>query len=993
MVRDSNDDRFQETRSARALSPGTQISHYRIIGKIGEGGMGIVYAATDTKLERKVAVKFLPSHLACDQQAKERFVQEAKAASALSHANITTIHEIDEADDHFFIVMEYVDGKTVRETIGEKDLSVEEVLEIAIQIGQGLDHAHKRGVFHRDIKSDNIKVAPDGTAKIMDFGLAKLKDATKVTKTGTTLGTLPYMSPEQVEGKDLDQRSDIFSLGVVLFEMITGRLPFTGDYEQGIIYAILNQTPEPLARYKTGLPAGLQHIVNKALAKDKRERYQHADELVADLMREKRLLESATTMATMPMRSPARRRLLRILLPVVAAAVAVLLIFVLEPFRVEMGPREEAAALENSLAVMYFENMPEPDDKDKIAQMITALLITDLSESEYMYVISRQRLYDILKLLGKEDLHVIDRTVASEVAREAGVRWMLTGSILQTQPSLVVTADISEVSTGKILATQRVAGVAGEDIFALVDRLSAAIKTDLTLPAAADDEPDRPVADVTTHSVEAYRHYLDGTDAGWKFYFDDARQSLKKALEYDSTFAMAYCRLGGLSGGEERLRYAEKGLEFADKASNREQYYLKGFYRYASRDYAGAREIMEEALLRYPDDKEILFTLGTIYEDGFHSFDRAIEHYTRAVEIDPMYKIAYNGLAYAYHYVGDFDRSIWAINKYIALAPDEANPYDSRGDLYAYSGKVDDAIMSYKEAVRIKPDFWGSMEKLGYLYLFRRQYQEAEGWFRRYSGSANSTTRSLARLDLALIPAHQGRFEEAIRLVNDGLAADRMDGYNGLYKALKQGLKSEIYTIKEEFDSAVAEVEVFCDMAKEAYPLDIVYYRPLHALRLARAGRFDEARQVAEGLRRDIEAAARPEVMSEYWNALAHIEMVGGNADSAVSHFEKAQEIDPTPHFHIDIRRGRAYLEAGRLAEAVAVLERALSRYDEERAFNPAFSVRTHYFLGRAYEASGWQEKAIAQYQLLLDTWKDADPGIPVVERTRQRLADLREAS
>jgi tetratricopeptide (TPR) repeat protein len=993
MVADSSGDRFDETQSFKVLTPGTVISHYKIIEKIGEGGMGVIYKALDTKLERSVALKFLPGRLLCDPEAKERFEHEAKAASALSHANITTIHEIDEVEGRCFIVMEYVEGKTVKEILGE-GLDIGEILAIAIQIGKGLDAAHKHGVVHRDIKADNIKVTADGTAKIMDFGLAKLKDATKVTKKGTTMGTLPYMSPEQVEGKDLDQRSDIFSFGVVLYQMITGRLPFTGDSEQGIIYAILSQTPEPLARFKSGLPEGMQHIVDKALAKDKRERYQHVDEMVADLVHEKRLLDSSTVVTTGVRIMPrSRRNLLRILLPVAAAAAIILLIFIFEPFRLEMGPGEEAVAQENSLAVMYFDNMPDPEDTDKTAQMMTALLITDLSESDYMYVISRQRLYDILKLLGKADLMTIDRTVASEVAERAGVKWMLTGSILQVDPIWVVTADISEASTGKILATQRVTGEKGEDIFAVVDKLSSAIKADLALPEAASEEPDRPVADVTTHSAEAYRYYLEGVDAGWKFYWQDAVRSLEKAIEYDSTFAMAYYRLGGLATGQERLKYAAKGLAYADKASNHEQYYLKGFYAWASGDYVRAIQIVEEGLRKYPDDKELLYTLGDIHFWNLHQYNRGIEYYSGALEIDPMYKIAYNSLAYAYHYAGDFDKSIWAINKYIELAPDEANPYDSRGDLYAYQGDLDNAIASYKEALEIKPDFWTSMEKLGYMYMFRREYDEAEACFRRNAADADATTRSLARYDLAMIPTHQGKFRMAFKVVDDGLAADRMDGYSGIYKALKQGLKSEMYAVKEEYDSAEAEVSLFCEMAGEASPRDVVYYRYLHVLRLARAGRFDEAEEMAQEIKRDIDAAGRPDVMNDYWVALAFIEMARGDADKAVSYFEKAREIDPTPLFHIEIRRGQAYLEAGRLAEAITILERALSRYDEDQASNPAFSVRTHYYLGLAYEESGWRDKAMEQYQYLLETWKDADPGIPVVDETQRRLAALKPAS
>jgi tetratricopeptide (TPR) repeat protein len=759
-----------------------------------------------------------------------------------------------------------------------------------------------------------------------------------------------------------------------------------------MIYAILNDVPEPLARFKAGLPDGVQHIVDKAIAKDKRERYQHVDEMVADLVHEKRLLDTSSVVTGIVQPRP-RKSPLRILLPVAAIAVVVLLIFIFEPFRFEMGPGDEAVAQENSLAVMYFENMPDPEDTDKTAQMITALLITDLSESEYMYVISRQRLYDILKLLGKEDLKAIDHTVATDVAGKAGVKWILTGSIIQTDPSFVVTADISETSTGRILATQRITGEEGEDIFGLVDKLSAAIKADLSLPEAASDEADRPVADVTTHSAEAYRYYLEGVDAGWKFYWEDARQGLKKAIEYDSTFAMAYYRLGGVSSGEERLKYAAKGLEYADKASNREQYYLRSFYAHAFGDYDRAIEIIDEALLKYPDDKELFFTLGYIYDYNLHRYDRAIEHYSRALEIDPMYKIAYNAMAYAYHYAGDFDRSIWAINKYIAFAPDEANPYDSRGDLYAFQGDLDNAIESYKEAVRIKSDFWGSMEKLGYLYMFMREYDEAEAWFRRYAGNARASTRSLARYNLALIPAHQGKFAEALEIVDDGLAADRMDGYSGFYIAIKQGLKSEIYTIKGELDSAEAEIALFCEMIRSAHPQDAVYFRYLHVLRLARAGRFDEAEAMAGAIKRDIDEAERPGAMNQYWYALAFLEMVRGDSDLAISYFDKAREIDPTPYFHIDIRRGQAYLEAGRLAEAVAILEKTLTRYDEDRASNPAFSVRTHYFLGRAYEESGWRDKAIEQYEYLLDTWRDADPGIPVVEEARRRLAGLTGSS
>jgi serine/threonine protein kinase len=267
---------------------GQVISHYRILEKLGEGGMGVVYKAQDTKLDRMVALKFLPKHLLCDEEAKTRFVHEAKAASVLNHSNITTIHEIDEVEGECFICMEYIEGKSIKEVIKEKGFSIEEILKIAIQVCEGLAAAHEKGIVHRDIKSDNIMLTPRGQVKIMDFGLAKLKGATKLTTTGTTLGTLQYMSPEQAQGKEADHRSDIFSFGVVLYEMITGQLPFQGEHEAAIIYSIINETPEPLARYKANVPEGLQRLVEKAMEKNTEMRYQHVDDMLIDLRRLKR---------------------------------------------------------------------------------------------------------------------------------------------------------------------------------------------------------------------------------------------------------------------------------------------------------------------------------------------------------------------------------------------------------------------------------------------------------------------------------------------------------------------------------------------------------------------------------------------------------------------------------------------------------------------------------------------------------------------------------
>jgi tetratricopeptide (TPR) repeat protein/predicted Ser/Thr protein kinase len=978
-----------ETRSFKMLTPGTVISHYRIVGKIGAGGMGVVYKAEDTKLKRTVALKFLPPRFLCDADARARFEHEAQSASALNHPNITTIYEIDDAEGRCFIAMEHIEGKSIKQAVADGTDSIDEILDMALQIGKGLDAAHRKGVVHRDIKSENIMVNTDGVVKIMDFGLAKLKGVTKLTKEGTTVGTLQYMSPEQVLGKGVDRRSDIFSLGVVLFEMITGRLPFKGDDEAALINSILNETPEPLARYKADVSEGLQRIVDKALAKDKEERYQHADEVVADLKREKRgsgLTETGRMSAATVPREP-RKRLLHILVPVAAAGVIAMLIFVLEPFRIEMGPEKEAVAQENSLAIMYFENMVDPEDTDRTAKMATALLITDLSESEYLEVMSRQRLFDILRALDKEDLKVIDESVASEVAERAGVKWILTGNVFQTEPNMILTSDVSDAVSGKVLASQRVTGEPGEDIFAVVDRLSKAIRDDMALPEAIEAEADRSVADVTTHSAEAYRYYTEGFDFFWKHYWNEAEVCFRKSLEYDSTLAMANWALSYIVAEPEESELMARAVRHSDKASDLERDYIAAMAAKHAGDYRRAVEILTNLTERYPNSVQAYLSLGVTYQNSLGDPEKAIPAFRRVLEIDPQSKEAYNQLAYAYDDAGNLDNAIWAINEYIALAPDEANPYDSRGDLYAYNGRIDDALESYRKASEIKPLFSTGAE--GAMYLFKRDYARADSCFKRLAMSADRGDRSVGRMYLATVPMYRGRFEEALRILDDGIAADRMEQYFGSAASSKHRLTSLIHLERGDSAAAVEAGRKCMELLAKANPNDPAFATEFYTSILCLAGSLDEAERLAAP--RIALYADDPEaVTQDDFTLLGLLEHARGNTDDALAFMEHSITAGD-PFLHLRTITAKMYIEAGRLGEAVDLLEAAVIRYDRVRAMTPIWSVKAHYWLGRAYEGSGWNTKAVEQYETFLGIWKDADPGIPVVEDTRRRLEGLKQ--
>ena len=972
---------------------GKTISHYKILEKIGEGGMGVVYKAQDTKLDRIVALKFLPQHLTSDSVEKERFVHEAKAASALNHPNVTTIYEIDEFDGQMFIVMEYCEGKTLKQMIEKETLTIKKVLDIGIQICEGLTTAHKKEIVHRDIKSDNIMVTKEGQVKIMDFGLAKLKGATKLTKTRSTLGTLAYMSPEQAQGEEVDYRSDIFSFGVVLYELLTGKLPFGGEHQAAIVYSIINEEPQPVARYNSRVSSELERIVSKALTKEKEERYQHIDDLLADLRHEKKSLEYVKT-GQIPIEAivpKAKRKVLPIVIPASLVFILVLLFLILKPFKFEIAPEKGAVAKENSLAIMYFENLKDPEDKDKIARMITHLLIAGLSESpQYLQVVSSQRLYDILKLLGKENLNVIDKTVASEVAKKAGVKWIVTGTVLQTKPNIVLISELSDAVAGKILATQRVSGAIGEDLFAVVDKLSPQIAKALSLPDQAKKELEKPVAQVTTHSQEAYRYYLEGLDYFNKAYFFESVKSMSKALETDSTFAMAYYWLAYMRYMSKDIKTARelmtKAIKYSDKITQKEKLYIKSMEVYISGNYSQAIKELQKIVEQYPDEKEAFFELGTIYFNDLHQFKEAVHYLSKAIQIDPFYKMAYNVLAYAYDQTGDFDKSIWAINKYIELAPDEPNPYDSRAELYAWNGRLDQAIESYKKALEIKSDFYSSQSMLGVMYLFKKDYAKAESYFEALSSSSEKLLRSGGRLLLAFIPLYQGRFDDALKVLDDGIAADRMEQAEEQTNAYKHFIKADIYEEKKKWGLALNEIQAGIQILEKVATDDPVNERDYYAHLLAKSGKIAEAEEVARVLKKDIEQK-NPTLMYSYWWTLGDIGQAKGDLKIATDNYEKADKDAPTPSFYRRYVLAKIYLETGRLDEAVAELEKALSRYDQNRSGIEA--VKAYYLLGLAYEKSGWNKKAIEKYEEFLDIWKNADPGIPEVADAKERLRKL----
>ncbi|MGB8656986.1 MAG: protein kinase [Candidatus Zixiibacteriota bacterium] len=611
---------------------GRTVSHYSILEKLGEGGMGVVYKAQDIQLQRLVALKFLPPHIADSPEEKARFIHEAQSASALNHPNVTTIHGIEESPEGLFIVMEYCEGKTLKQVIEKETLSIKKVLDIGIQVCEGLAIAHEKGIVHRDIKSDNVMLTPRCQVKIMDFGLAKLKGATKLTQTGSTLGTAAYMSPEQASGEEVDQRSDIFSFGVVMYELLTGQLPFKGEHHAAIVYAIINEEPQPVARYNNKVSQEMERVVSKALSKDKEERYQHIDDLLADLRRERKSLEYVKTItATKPAETskPGKKRTI----PLIAGALVVLLLIISYfAFFKQKGP-----VAKPSVAVLYLQNLSENKEDEYFAAGMTEDIITQLSKIGGLQVLSRS---DVEEFKGKT-------VKLREVADKLRVKYVMEGSVQKYRDKIRITCQLIKASDGfHVWADSYDRQM--EDLFAIqadvAKAVAQALKVTLAPPEVALIEK-KP-----TLNVQAYNYYLQGREEYWRGWntkevLQLSTRIFEKALQADSDFALAYAGLSDCYSTyvQESIDPKKSWLEKAEIAA------LKALaldpnmaeaHRSLSRLYWAegktekAIQEAEEAVKANPNYGEGWRTLGELYTDS-GQYPKAESTLIRAFEVKP----------------------------------------------------------------------------------------------------------------------------------------------------------------------------------------------------------------------------------------------------------------------------------------------------------------------------------------------------------------------
>ena len=657
-------------------------------------------------------------------------------------------------------------------------------------------------------------------------------------------------------------------------------------------------------------------------------------------------------------------------------AAATLLILLLLDWQLYFKPADEAVAAENRLTILYFSNLSDASDPDHLSDIAANLLITDLGESAYFKVTSRERLLKVLADLGYDRILAGQPGTSTTVAKETGAKWMLTGEILEVEPELIISTQLIDVSTGDVVATQRVAGQPDEDIFAVVDSLSSQIVRDLPLLIPIANEVKRPISEITTTSPEAYRYYLDGLELYSKVYNVEAIAAFERALEYDSTLAMAYFYLSLV---QDRT-LIKKALEFSQNASRRESVYIKSLNAEQSRKFDRAIELLHELLDEYPEDQMALRQLGRIFS-LLDKPDSAIIYLEEAVRLDPYFKSALNSLTYAYDAVGDFERAILTITRYIEIAPDEPNPYDTRGDLYSNRGMVKEALRSYEKALTLKSDFYYSLEKLGYQYLLLSNHERADSCFRILAAKGDYAQALTGRKYLAVSALYRGDFAEALLLLDSAISADTLGAAYEFAMAdflLKSRILVDLNRPDEGINVATAGLRI-----AEAHGVCGNRSRAFLVRTLAKQGNTVRARHELDALRILAQENDTAQAYVSYTEGCLSFDR--GDFGAALEAFGDAARLAEFPR--LSFMLGRTYLETGDLGRAAKEFEEL--RHSPKDLKLVLLKTKVQYYLGRTYEESQWFDKAAKQYVTFLNSWGKADIDLPIVSDAEARLERL----
>jgi eukaryotic-like serine/threonine-protein kinase len=995
---------------------GRSLGPYQVLESLGSGGMGHVYLALDTRLDRRVALKVLPPEMASHPEKIRRFEREAKTVASLSHPGIVTLYSpLEEQDGLRFLTMELVEGETLGRSIPARGFPVERFLSLAIAVADAVAAAHRQGILHRDLKPDNVMLTPDGRLKVLDFGLAKLREGVEegdrttretqsVTQDGRIVGTVAYMSPEQAQGLPVDHRSDIFSLGILLYEMATGERPFRGNTNLSVLSSILKDTPRPASELRDDVPKPLARMIQRALEKRPEDRYQSASDLRRDLEDLKRDVDSGEVVlgstAGRPRLRPASGRRRRWALPAaIGAALAV--IAALAAVSLRPPPPADAGDGRRSVAVFYFDNLTGDPRLDWLRTGLTDMLVTNLSQAPGLRVLGTTRLYQLLADAGHRDERAITAPVVESVSRRAQAKTALVGSFVRAGSQIRIQASLQDPRTGELLASERVEGDAEEGLFALVDDLTHRVRRRLEAPGAPRGErrvawKERKLEEVTTTSVEAWKAYVEGSRFHERLQEKEAQAYFEKAVEKDPGFAMALAKLsivhGNLGNPEKARAYAARAVAKAENLPPGERYYIEG--RFHSLDPAAIEKAVtayQKAVDEAPDHTAARNNLAQLLLD-LRRGDEALAHLEELRRRGMTFPGSYMSLAQAYVAAGRPEAARKALAAYAAEHPDRAAAHENLGFFELTQGRVEEALAAFDKAAALQPDD-ATKAQIGRFTAFalRGDWPAAESAARTLRESDDPRARWEGGASLAVASLHRGDLGEARRLTEAGATEGRNPEERVGARLFRARLEADLGRDEE----AVAQAErALREKPKERRLL--AEGEAVKAVCLTRLGRAAEAKKSVAGVEVFLATLPRPLAEPLRLRVEGELALARGEHAKARALLKKAAALSPVDPIRMDpgpvqvrYALARAALAQGADEEARAAL-REVVEAGPARVQAPIPYVRSLALLASLEDKAGRAAEARRLYERYLASWKDGEIDRAEVARAGQRLAALR---
>lgn len=976
---------------------GRALGNYHFTSLIGSGGMGDVYLAIDTRLGRRVAVKVLVQHPFEDRDRVRRFQREARTASALNHPNIITIYDFGREDGREYIVSEYIEGSTLREAIRRRNLTLNRILDLAIQVGSALDAAHTAGIVHRDIKPENIMLRPDGYAKVLDFGLAKLtEDETDSavtmadvnsgssdfrTRAGVLLGTVNYMSPEQARGLKLDGRSDLFSLGVILYEMLTGRRPFSGETWHHTIVSITDSDPQPIADLVEGVPEELQLVIDRALAKDRLNRYQNAREMLLDLQTildeldddvtirgtspsspdvataaGRHSTEVTTLKADPPAPVKARSRFKKFAVYAVAVLAALAAWFLLSTIF-----RSPILTNKDTILLTDFENTTGDEVFD---DTLRHGLIVQLEQSPYFNILPEQRARETLALMERPRDVRITRELGREICQRRGIKALIAGSIAPLGRNYVITLEAVNSLTGEAIAQEQVEAAGREQVLRALGRASKSLREQLGESLASIQKFDAPIEQATTSSLDALRDYALGIELRRKGEYSQSITAFERALERDGEFALACVQLGtsyrdmrNISLGNS---YLERAYRLRNRVSERERLQIAAtYYRHITGELDKRIETSVLLTRTYPQDPNSHHLHGnSLMVSG--QFRQAEEAYAEALRLDPDFALSRSNLALAQICQNRFDEAERVVKDGLARHIDSSG-FHNRLYLIAFMKSDYAAAKSQVDWYAGRPDEYQIRENQARSLAFAGRRREAN----------QAMIQAAALADARKLPA------ERIRILANQAYLNALFGFTDL--AARQ-VSATVELIERE---GVSQQLLMPSIIQQ---LD----SPPLALTLALCGRTAQATALADRLSRD---QPKDTIINAVWLPMirAALELQAGGVERsamAVEMLQSARGLEAAAFFRPQWTRANALLKSGKPDLAAAEFQAIIDHRGQD-ALSPLWPL-AHLGLARSRALQGDVASARRAYQSFLDLWKDADRDLSILIETKRELSRLK---